>query len=195
VASSTPLVSTPRIRQLNEWNVWAYPPGQFPGAPQTMPPYPTETPRGTPKPLPYADELGKAILVILGALVLYGLVRFLSRFIRPFFSRQIWDVDRQNPALSAYTGLCRLLYSVRLIPVPQETPLEFSARIAEYIPERSGELNTIIRAYLNNRFGPAKGKPELYEEAEILKARVSLFNAILQKRGKLQRYFNKYEAD
>lgn len=195
VNSNTPLISTPRIREFDEWEKWAYPPGQYPGMPQTMPPYPAETPRPTPGPLPFADELGKAALIILGALVLFGLAYGLLRAIRPLYSRQIWKVDRLNPASSAYTGLCRLVAAVRLIPAPQETPLEFSARIAEYVPEQSRELRTIIQSYLDNRFGPVKGKPELYEEAEILKARVALFNAILLKRGNAPRFFNTFERD
>jgi transglutaminase-like putative cysteine protease len=193
--SNTPLISTPRIREFGEWEVWEYPLGQFPGESQTMPSYPTETQDATPHPLPFADELGKAVVIILGALVVFGLIYGLARAIRPLYSRQIWKVDRENMASSVYTSLCRLVYAVRLMPAPQETPLEFSVRIAEYIPEQSRELRTIIQSYLDNRFGPVKGKPELYEEAEILKARVTLFNAILLKRGNVQRFFNKYERD
>jgi transglutaminase-like putative cysteine protease len=193
VSIDAPLVSTPRIREFDEWEVWAYPPGEYPGVPQTMPAYPLETTRSTPRPLPFADELGKAALVILGALLAFALALGLVRAARPLYAKPVWHVDRENLASSAYGSLCRLVSAVRIIPGPQETPLEFAARIEEYIPEQSEELTKLVKSYIDSRFGPVKGKPGLYEEAEILKARIAVFNAILGKRGKVQLFFSKLE--
>jgi hypothetical protein len=76
-----------------------------------------------------------------------------------------------------------------IIPTSLQTPLEVASQIAEIIPEQAKNLEFLVRAYLDKRFGPDKGKPGLYEEAEILKARVMVYNAILEKKGRIQRFF------
>ena len=129
-----------------------------------------------------------AVAVIGGIAAVLALLYGLYWVIRPFYKRQLWNVDRDNPATSAYVSLQRLAAMNNLVPVPQQTPQEFVAQIAAIIPEQSQNLDLLLRAYQGRRFGPDKGKPGLYEEAEILKARVLVYGAMLQKRGRLHRF-------
>ncbi len=126
------------------------------------------------------------MIVILVAV--FGLAYGLFRLIRPLYARQVWDVDRDRLAFSAYENLCYLAAMNGIVPVSRQTPLEFAARIAEIIPEQSGNLNRLMQSYLEKKFGPEKGKLGLYEEAELLKTRIIVFNAILEKQGRFHRY-------
>jgi hypothetical protein len=183
--ADTPLISSSNLRQLPEWDYWDLPYSER----LTHPDNPPVVYRATNWKLPFADALGVAAIIILSALAVFGLFYVLMRIIRPFYSRQIWNVDRQNPASSAYANLCRLAAMNGIIQNSLLTPLEISYQIAKIIPEQTQNLEFLVRAYLDKRFGPDKSKPELYEEAEILKTRILVFNAILEKQGRIQRYF------
>ncbi len=188
VSLDTPLVSTPDIRQSPAWNIWYYPNyansaagGKTAAAPATR--------RTTSGKWPFSGQLEIVVIIFMGAVVAFGVVLGLVRIIRPFYTNRIWHVDRENLVCSVYGNLCRLAAMDRMVPEVQQTPREFSIQIAAIIPEKSKELEYLVQAYMENRFGPVKGKPELYREAEILKARVTVYNAILERKGKLQRYF------
>jgi transglutaminase-like putative cysteine protease len=181
--ANTALVSTSNLRQLPEWDYWDLPYDTRINNPVNIPVIPRTSWK-----MPFADALGLAAIIILSALAVFGLFYVLVRIIRPFYSRQIWNIDRQNPASSAYTNLCRLAAMNGIIQNSLLTPLEVSYQIAKIIPEQTQNLEFLVWAYLGKRFGPDKGKPELYEEAEILKARILVYNAILEKQGRIQKY-------
>ena len=185
----TPLISGSEIQQSSNWNIWYYPPGDAAVAPGGSSVSEPEIKRPVSGALPFSDELGRATLIILCALAVFGAAFGLSRIIRPLNAKRIWHVDRNNLASSVYDSLCRLAAMNNLAPEAQQTPLEFSSQIAEIIPEQSGELEYLVKVYLDSCFGPAKGKPELYQEAEILKRRIPVYNAILQRKGKLHKFF------
>jgi len=187
VSVESPLVSVPEIRQSPAWNVWFYPPGPPTDVPGNAPSKPPRVERpGTGRFL-YAGELGRAVLIILIIAAAGGLLYGLWRVIRLLYSNWLWQVDREHLAVSAYANLCRLAAAGRLIPELPQTPLEFSAKVAEIIPEHAKDLENIVQAYLKDRFGPVKAKPGLYEEAEILKARILVYNALLRRLGVQQR--------
>lgn len=188
VPLNSPLVSVNDLKNLPNWDFWYFPPGS-----------PNKSSPNVPAPVPqaghifdprfgFSDQLGLAVVIIMCLAGAFGLLFALTRIIRPFYSNRLWDVDRDNLATSAYANLYRLAEMNNLVPVAQQTPLEFSSKIAEIIPEQSRDLQFLTRAYLDKRFGPDKGNPGLYEEAEILKARVLVYNAILRKRGRIHKF-------
>jgi transglutaminase-like putative cysteine protease len=183
------LVSVSNIGQLPAWDLWYYPAGSPIDASFGAQAAETEARTVNTGELPFSDELGIAVIIIMGALVAFALIFGLTRVIRPFYSRQLWDVDRDNLASSAYGNLYLLAEMNNLFPSPQQTPLEFSSQIAKIIPEQSKNLDLLVQSYLDKRFGPDKGKLGLYEEAEILKARVLVYNAIIKKKGKIHQLF------
>ena len=188
VQLETPLVSPSDLRQLPEWEYWNLISGTFLNNPGNIP-APPQIQRTPNSKAPYADALGLALIILLSALVAFGLFYGILMVIRPFYLRKIWNVDRERPASSVYANLYRLAAMNGIVPTSRQTPLEVSSKIAEIIPEQSENLEFLVQAYLDKRFGPDKGKPGLYEEAEILKARILVYNAILEKKGRIQRFF------
>jgi hypothetical protein len=86
-----------------------------------------------------------------------------------------------------YEKLCRLGAMVKMGPRPQQTPMEYAAELTAEFPSQAKDLARITRAYVENRFGRRRERPELFEEAEILKARCSAFGALLQRLGPMGR--------
>ena len=187
-SGDSPLVSVPGIRSSPSWDVWFLPPGMVPPLPDDGPPAtPEARPVTTGGKLSYADELALILMIVFGILSVLALLFGLKRIVRSFVYRRLWSIDREHLAASAYSNLCQLAAILRVSPEPQQTPLEFSSRLASVIPEQSKELDYIVRAHLVKRFGPDKGKCGLYEEAEILKARVSVYDALLRRMGIVQK--------
>jgi hypothetical protein len=188
IQTNTPLVSPSGLSQLPEWDYWNLPPGarvNNPGNNAANSPGAHNIITGK---LPFADVLGVAVIIILSALAVSGLFFGVLLVFRPYYRNKIWNIDRERPASSAYGNLQRLAAMNGIIATSLQTPLEVSSQIAEIIPEQAKNLEFLVRSYLDKRFGPEKGKPGLYEEAEILKARVQVYNAILGKKGKIQRF-------
>ena len=71
---------------------------------------------------------------------------------------------------------------IKLGPKPQQTPMEYAAELAAVFPEQASYFNHVARVYTENQFG-RRGRLGLFEEAELLKARCRIFDAILTKLG------------
>jgi hypothetical protein len=99
-------------------------------------------------------------------------------------------VDRDQVALETYQKMGRLAALARLGPHVAQTPLEYAAALGTAMPERAGEVTTITDAYIGARFGRAE-RPSLFEEAEILKARYHVFEALLGRVGFVRRFFRR----
>ncbi len=176
--------------QYGTWQVWPTPlmwdwpydisPGE--AAPKSG------TLRGT---FSFADELGQALLIIFGGAVIIMLLITPGLVFRSAFYRWLWGVDRANLASRVYDRMCSLASMVGLGPRPQQTPLEFAAELAVEFPEQAKSLDDIVRAYVEDRFGRREGKPGLFEEAEILKARCGVYNSLLQRLGPVKRLFSR----
>jgi hypothetical protein len=96
----------------------------------------------------------------------------------------LWYVDREALAFTTYDKLCRLAAMARLSPRPQQTPLEFAVELKAALPEEAEAIDNLTSAYQENRFGHREGKPELYQEAQILKARHTIYDKLLRRVGK-----------
>ncbi|MFA5308687.1 MAG: transglutaminase domain-containing protein [Dehalococcoidales bacterium] len=186
ISVETPLVSIPAIRELPQWNAWNYlapPPENIPAPPPPAAPAQAES-RHSWGVLPFADELGRAlaviVLVIIGAAVVIALL-LLSR--RAFF-RRLWYVERRSLAYHTYAKLCRLAAMAGIYPRPQQTPLEFAAALQQALPEEADAIDGLVRAYQENRYGRREGKPGLYEEALLLKSRHLVYDKLLRLTGK-----------
>ncbi len=139
--------------------------------------------------LSFTDKLGRALLfVFIGAIIIAIIIGFVLLF-RSLSFRWLWRVNRKTLANDVYINLCKLAGLVGFAPAPQQTPLEFADSLGEVFPQEAKALNYITQAYLVTRFGGRSGKPSMSEEAEILKARRLVYNALLQRLDRVRRYF------
>jgi hypothetical protein len=60
--------------------------------------------------------------------------------------------------------------------------------VAEF-PEKAQEIREITRAYLERQFGGREGKPDIFNEARLLKARRSLFDKLMSKLTQVDKIF------
>jgi hypothetical protein len=185
VSVQAPLVSTPAIRELPQWNVWNYPlqpPKNNTGAPpQVNASTESNSWSGL---LPFAGELGRVLVIIIGIVLVLALLALVVLAIRRVFYRQLWQVDREALAYTTYSKLCQLASLAKLSPRPQQTPLEFAAELKTALPDEADAIDNIVRVYQENRFGHREAKMGLYQEAQILKSRRLIFNRLLRWIGK-----------
>lgn len=140
--------------------------------------------------LPFADQLGLAVVILILAGVALLALMIPVTAMRSAFNRWLWHVDRDQVALETYQKMGRLAALARLGPHVAQTPLEYAAALGTAMPERAGEVTTITDAYVGARFGRAE-RPSLFEEAEILKARYHVFEALLGRVGFVRRFFRR----
>ena len=110
---------------------------------------------------------------------------------RAAFSRWLWHVDRDSVAVETFQKMGRLAALARLGPDVAQTPSEYGTALATALPEYAGDVAIITGAYVNSRFGKA-GPPNLFEEAEILKARCQVYSALLDRVGFVRRFFRRH---
>ncbi len=139
----------------------------------------------------FANNLGQALLVIL--IIVFFLIVLMVPFLfrRSLFFRWVWHVNREDLDLKTYEKLCRLGAVLKIAPRSYQTPSEYAAVLVKEFPGHSGAVNRITEAYLERRFGRKKGslKVDLFIEAELLKARFSIFNELLRRMGRLEKIF------
>ena len=193
ISIDTPLVSSAALERSEYWQyLWggAMPPkledineidlGSMPGG----------IPEATGS-FSFADKLGRALLFVFIAAVIIAFIIGFILIVRALSFRWLWRVDRKVLAYDAYVNMCRLAAMVGFVPGPQQTPLEFTSSLAKVFPQETEALDYIAQAYLVNRFGGRIAKPALAEEAEILKARHLVYNALLQRLGMVRRIFSR----
>jgi transglutaminase-like putative cysteine protease len=137
--------------------------------------------------LSFIGKLGQALFFIFITALAIALVIGLVLFVRATSFRWLWRVDRNTIAYGTYVNMCRLAAMVGLIPKPQQTPLEFTTVLVEALPQDAEAVQYITRVYMENRFGGREGKLDIAEEAEILKARHIVYNALMQRLGNIRR--------
>jgi len=193
VSVGTPRVSTGTIGEYPQWDLWqAWQTSWMLGWPYELAPgEAAPKPRTLRGPFSFADELGRALIIIFGGAAIIMLLLTPLMVFRSAFYRWLWQVDRAHLASRAYARMCSLASMVGLGPRPQQTPLEFAAGLAVEFPEQAKALDNIARAYVENRFGRREGKPGLFEEAEVLKARCGVYNSLLQRLGPVRRLFSR----
>jgi len=118
-------------------------------------------------------------ILLLGISVIV-LVLVLLYTLRSTVSRRIWRLEGADYASEIYARMCELAALVKLGPKPQQTPLEYCTQLAAEFPQQAKAIDHIVQAYLKRRFGRGI-KPGLVLEAELLKSRRSVYNALLER--------------
>ena len=183
--TATPSVEYPPVNNPQQWQTMEYF-AQLYGFPQDTPV--TKPYIFSHRPA-FADELKIAVFILMLVVVAGLFAITIIKILRSSFNRRIWRVDREHLASSIYDNMCQLASMVKLGPRPQQTPQEFAASLAAELPDQAGVLDTIIQAYSENRFGRRRGKPGLFEEAIMLKARRSAYEGILKRAGPIRKLF------
>jgi transglutaminase-like putative cysteine protease len=130
--------------------------------------------------MPYSHQLG---LVLLYTFIAGGfglIILFILLGIKSSFRNRIWRLRQPDMASEVYERLVYLASLARLHPEPQQTPLEYVARLSTEMPENSGDLNTIARYYINSCFN-RQHDLEMSQEGEILKSRVGVFKSLIKR--------------
>ena len=102
---------------------------------------------------------------------------------RSRFNKWLWRVVRADPARNVYSRLCVLGAMAEVGPGQQQTPLEYSALLKSEFPEQATSVGYITQTYLDNQFGRKESILGLTEEAELLKARREVYQALLSRLG------------
>jgi transglutaminase-like putative cysteine protease len=121
---------------------------------------------------------------ILG-IILFIAVIFIAR---EFFNRWVSGVKRVEQATQAYDRMCYLAQKGKSGPLNSETPLEFSRRLAGYLPWQKEDIDTIITLYLNNRYSPRREIREP-DRAKLQTAWVRLCPALIKHMLRLKQWF------
>jgi hypothetical protein len=192
VAIDTPLVSSNTIEQSQNWSQywpWAMPPDMQNLADMNPGSLPGSAALGGTDSLSFAAKLGQGLLFVFGAALVIAIIIGTVLLVRSLSFRWLWQVDRKKLMHDSYVNMCRLASMVGLAPIPQQTPLEFAGSLATALPEQAEALDYITHSYLDSRYGGRGDRPAMAEEAEILKARRLVYNALIQRLGPLRRRF------
>jgi hypothetical protein len=194
VSIDTPLVSSSTIEQSQNWSTywpWAVPPDTQNLANLDMGSLPDGVTSGENDSVSFAAKLGQGLLFVFGAALVIALIIGIILLVRSLSFRWLWNLDRDKLMHDSYVNMCRLASMVGLVPNPQQTPLEFTGSLAKVFPAQAEALYYITQSYLESRYGGRGGRPAMAEEAEILKARHRVYNAIIQRLGPLRRHFGR----
>ena len=192
IRNENPVVSAIDLGQPPSWDDWydqllTPPPAPNTGGAVTQPDEPTAPQLR----FAFSEALARA-LIITGIVLLVILIVFLPVMIaRAAFNRWLWQVDRSDLAARTYLKMGKLAAVVQLGPSPSQTPAEYANMLEKVMPEQTGNIETISRAFIETRFARA-GKPNLFEEAEILKARCGVYDALLGRFGFLRRFLDRW---
>ncbi len=192
VAIDTPLVSSNTIEQsqnFSQYWPWAVPPDMQNLANMDAGSLPGGGAAGGTDSLSFAAKLGQGLLFVFGAALVIAIIIGTVLLVRSLSFRWLWQVDRNKLMHDSYVNMCRLAAMVGLDPNPQQTPLEFAGSLASVLTEQAEALDYITQAYLSSRYGGRGDRPAMAEEAEILKARRLVYNALIQRLGPLRRRF------
>jgi transglutaminase-like putative cysteine protease len=189
VTLSGPVVSSETIAQLPQWDVWFQLFFGLLPTPDTGTAVTVAPASHMPGPWAFAAKLGQTLLIIITIVIIALFLTVIWLFVRSSFYRWVWRVNRSDLASETYKKLCQLGAMIKISPKPQQTPLEYSAVLAEEFPEKAGEIQEITRAYLERQFGGREGKLDLFNEARLLKARRNLFDKLMSRLTQVEKVF------
>jgi transglutaminase-like putative cysteine protease len=190
VTLTGPVVSSESIAALPQWDVWSpviY--GLLPPSDAGAAAVSTVPTVHIPGPWSFAAKLGQALFIIVAVVIVALVLLALWIFVRSSFYRWVWRVDRSDLARDTYRKVCRMGAMMKIGPRPQQTPLEYTAVLAAEFPEQAKEIQEITRAYLERQYGGREGKPDLFNEARLLKARRSLFDKLMSRLTQVEKIF------
>jgi len=122
--------------------------------------------------------ISSTIGFILLLLILRSIVsRWLGRFRGPDYPSEI------------YGKMCFLASLLRLSPQPQQTPLEYCARLSSVLPLPAEPLNNIVQAYVQSRFSRSKGLSWL-ERGKLQKSWRQVYPVLLRRLFRVRYFFS-----
>lgn len=192
VTVETPVESRPAIQQGEQvtpsqwWDLsyWYSEPA--------VPPVDSHSPTVIPgQPWPFADIMGKMLSVLILVVIILGFIVAILYAFRSGFYRWLWKVKRDDEPGTVYSRLCALGTLVKLGPKPSQTPLEYAAVLSGEFPAHADTLNEITKKYMDNRFGGEDGTLSLMEEADLLRMRREIYNAMLKRLGFFSKVFRR----
>lgn len=83
-------------------------------------------------------------------------------------------------ATEVYAKMSFLASLIQAGPNPEETPLEYCARLALMLPQRAEVIDTIAQAYVATRFSPRK-ELEMYQRGKLRKSWQRLYGVLLKR--------------
>ncbi|MDP2731376.1 MAG: transglutaminase domain-containing protein [Dehalococcoidales bacterium] len=96
------------------------------------------------------------------------------------FNRWLTRFSLPNYVSGMYGRLCFLASLIKLRPEPEQTPLEYGAKLASAFPQQAEALDTIVQAYVESRFSRRK-KPGIYQRVQLQKSWRRLYPTLLKR--------------
>jgi hypothetical protein len=84
--------------------------------------------------------------------IIIGIPLTLYMSVRSGYAYWLARLKRVDNPADVYARMCYLASLIKFGPKPDETPLEYSARLALALPANAGAIDTITRAYVETRF-------------------------------------------
>lgn len=100
--------------------------------------------------------------------------------------RWVRRLKRVGSAFEAYDRMCFLASLGKSGPIAQETPLEFSARLALAVPAQAETIDHVTQAYMDIRYSPRK-ELTLFEKSRLQNSWVVLCPFLLKRLLRLRR--------
>ena len=89
-------------------------------------------------------------------------------------------LKRVDNPVDVYTRMCYLASLIKVGPKPDETPLEYSVRLALALPINTQAIDTITRAYVETQFSSRKDLTSL-QKARMQKSWVELCPSLVKR--------------
>ncbi len=97
-------------------------------------------------------------------------------------------IRMKNPS-DVYACMCYLASFSRAGPRAQETPLEYSVRLATVLPGDTDYIDTITQSYINVRYSPRKEMVEEYEKSMLQKSWREVCSSLVKRRLQAKKWF------
>jgi len=121
--------------------------------------------------------------------VVIGILLFIVITARAIFNMWIGQLKRIKNPSEAYARMCQLASLNKVGPIAQETPLEYSMRLATVLPGYGDYIANITQAYMNIRYSPRKELTEEYEKTQLQKAWTELCSYLVRRRLEARKWF------
>jgi transglutaminase-like putative cysteine protease len=123
------------------------------------------------------------LFVVLGALF------FIAVTARTVFGMWVGQLKRINNPSEVYARMCYLATLSKAGPSAQETPLEYSMRLATVLPGYDDYISNITQSYINVRYSPRKEMTNDYERSQLQKSWVEVCSSLVRRRMEAKKWF------
>jgi transglutaminase-like putative cysteine protease/preprotein translocase subunit SecG len=121
--------------------------------------------------------------------VVLGVLFFIAVTARTVFSMWVGQLKRIKNPSEAYARMCYLATLSKAGPNAQETPLEYSMRLAAVLPGHDDYIGNITQSYINVRYSPRKEITEDYEKSQLQKSWIEVCSSLVRRRLESKKWF------